>query len=112
LASRSLESARDIKIVVGTENPRSFFVQQQLLEHTSEYFTKALRNQHLGKDSEPGVLKFPTDNVAAWQALLFWMYKGSVPWDDVESQEDVAVRAWVLGDKLCIPDFQNEVSGQ
>ncbi|KAK3113459.1 hypothetical protein LTR53_009232 [Teratosphaeriaceae sp. CCFEE 6253] len=110
---RSLQSSRDIKIVVGSEAPKTFFVQQRLLESTSKYFVKALKNQHLGEKAEPGVLNFPEDEIASWELLLFWVYKGTYYNRPITSasQESMtlAVDAWALGDRLCIPDFQNQV---
>ncbi|KAK5709575.1 hypothetical protein LTR17_019659 [Elasticomyces elasticus] len=106
---QSLQTTRDIKIVIDKETPQTFFVQQQLLESTSDYFVKALRNQHLGEKPEPGVLRFPEDRVSAWKLLLFWMYKHELPAEVYHHDLIPAVRAWALGDRLCIPEFQNHI---
>ncbi|KAK3112364.1 hypothetical protein LTR53_011429 [Teratosphaeriaceae sp. CCFEE 6253] len=110
---QSLQSSRDIKVVVGTEEQKTFFVQQGLLESTSEYFVKALKSQHLGKIPGPGFLKFPEDDVAPWELLLFWIYRGTYnnkPFTCTAKEGmALAVAAWALGDRLCIPDFQNQV---
>ncbi|KAK5702597.1 hypothetical protein LTR97_003542 [Elasticomyces elasticus] len=106
----SLQTTTDIKIIVGEKTPQTFFVQQQLLENTSDYFVKALRNQHLSERPEPGVLRFPEDRVGEWKLLLFWMYKHELPAEVYHHDLFPAVRAWALGDRLCIPEFQNHVS--
>ncbi|KAK4895397.1 hypothetical protein LTR27_006461 [Elasticomyces elasticus] len=82
---RSLQSARDVKIVVGKETPRTFFVQQHLLESTSDYFVKALQNQGPGEKAEPGVLHFPEDKPVTWAILLCWMYKHELPKETFEN---------------------------
>ncbi|KAK3626707.1 hypothetical protein LTR56_019639 [Elasticomyces elasticus] len=104
-----VKTTRDIKIIVGDKTPQTFFVQQQLLESTSDYFVKALRNQHLGEKPEPGVLRFPEDRVSPWRLLLFWMYKHELPADVYHHDLIPAVRAWALGDRLCIPELQNHI---
>ncbi|KAK5688514.1 hypothetical protein LTS10_000492 [Elasticomyces elasticus] len=106
---QSLQSPRDSNIVVGNKTPETFFVQQHLLERTSRYFVRALRNERLGEKTEPGVLRFPEDKPAVWKLLLFWMYKQELPGEVFDHDLVPAVRTWALGDKLCIPAFQNHV---
>ncbi|KAK5730784.1 hypothetical protein LTR15_000722 [Elasticomyces elasticus] len=105
-------SARDIIIIVDTDKPQTFFVQQRLLESTSDYFVKALQNQQLGEKTAPGVLQFPEDKDGEWKLLLFWMYKHELPEEVYHQDSFPAVRAWALGDRLCIPEFQNHAAVQ
>ncbi|KAK4962985.1 hypothetical protein LTR10_000612 [Elasticomyces elasticus] len=87
----------------------TFFVQQRLLESTSDYFVKALQNQQLGEKTAPGVLQFSEDKDGEWKLLLFWMYKHELPEEVYHQDLFPAVRAWALGDRLWIPEFQNHV---
>ncbi|KAK4980139.1 hypothetical protein LTR42_000446 [Elasticomyces elasticus] len=105
-------SARDIIIIVDTDKPQTFFVQQRLLESTSDYFVKALQNQQLGEKTAPGVLQFSEDKDGEWKLLLFWMYKHELPEEVYHQDLFPAVRAWALGDRLWIPEFQNHAAVQ
>ncbi|KAK4544936.1 hypothetical protein LTR36_003841 [Oleoguttula mirabilis] len=102
----SLQSERLIEIYVGaiTPNSKPYLVPQTILEAASEYFVNALRSDSFreGRDSR---LHFPYDNVRAWEVLLFWMYKDTVP--STACTGGTLVSCWVLGDKYAIPNFQD-----
>ncbi|TKA75982.1 hypothetical protein B0A55_03257 [Friedmanniomyces simplex] len=106
---QSLESAKRVKIIVGRTVPRTFVVQQLLLESKSEYFVEALQAQHLSTKPEAGLLIFADDDPAALEMLLFWMYKGHLPKDALRNAVIHGVRAWALGNRLGLPDIQNWV---
>lgn len=120
----ALQSDRLIEIYVGdprAEPPvKAIKVQQTLLEATSEYFVKALEHENaLGKASEVGVLRFPEDNISAWQVLMYFITRaGTLPpakdlfhvrTDCDGTDFTLAIRCWVLGDKYGIPAFQDLV---
>lgn len=117
-----MQSDRLVKIYVGTETPESkpFLVQQSTLEHTTDYFRKAFRNEHLGT-TEPGTLRFPEDDLNAWNVFLYWVVRRKLPPTeelmpaltnddpDLNTDHSLVVHCWALGDKYDIPTFQDEV---
>ena len=86
-----------------------YCVQETVLTSISDYFVKAIENQHLGT-VQPGTLTFPEDNECAWKSLLYWKINGSLPeldgLDDKELQLQL-VQLWVLGDKYNITELQD-----
>ena len=112
---------RLIKLFIGEQSPemQPLLVPQALLENASEYFVKAFRNENMGQQNEPGTLRFPEDDIAAWKVFLYWIIKHKLPAaeelvpacddENVEGKHDhiLAVRCWVLGDKYCVPLFQD-----
>ena len=106
---RRLQSDRIIHIFVGTgDDAERFSIQQVLLESISEYFVNAMKNEHLGNESESGVLRFPEDNLEAWQVLLCWVVGRRFPRKAMAGEQELAVSCWVLGDKYGIVEFQDE----
>lgn len=101
-------------------------LQETLLRRTSRVFSAALNNEHLGEGNK-GALKFPKDDVAAWKALIFWIFDKKYPEENLESrmsrremEEDLEkkeameeelqvflIHCWIVGDKYDIPDFQD-----
>lgn len=106
LTFRSLEADRIISIYF-SDKTKPVRLQQCLLESVSEYFVKALRNEHLGSTGEAGILRFPEDRVDTWNVFLYWLLKREMPKDVLKVNDLLAVRCWVLGDKYDIPVFQN-----
>ena len=106
----ALKSDRLIKIIVGNATTSTFHVHESLLTKVSEYFVKAIKNEHLGSD-EPGVLQFPHDSQDAWELLLYWVFKGAMPVRTAYSHDDIAafVGCWCLGDKYLMPELQDQV---
>lgn len=95
-------------------------MQQTLLEQTSEYFQKAIKNERLGGDQNIGILKYPQDDTEVWKLLLFWMMKGHLPtalWNRAsQSHQDqyqpiyaLLIKCWAAGDQYLMPEFQNNV---
>lgn len=84
-------------------------VSKKLLVNVSNKFAAALSAEHHSKDS--GILRFPDDNLAAWQVMMYWIYDGQVPEMEIYNDcEDVhLVRCWCLGDKYYMPQFQDLV---
>lgn len=107
---RRFQSDRLIRIIVGTgEDAQTFNIQQVILENVSEYFVKAMKNERLGSESESGVLRFPVDDICAWEALSYWLMKRDLPRKLVEGSDvQTAVCCWVLGDCYSIPRLQDE----
>ena len=73
---------------------------------------RAIKNEHLGGVS-PGSMRFPADELDAWKMMLYWKIEGDLPdLDDVEDyhgEELLYTRAWVLGDRYDIKEFQDLV---
>ncbi|KAK4895407.1 hypothetical protein LTR27_006471 [Elasticomyces elasticus] len=106
---QSLQSRRDLEIIVGSLAPQSFYVQQHLFESTTGCSIEPLSTT--GTQLEPGVLRFPDDDLISWQLLLRWMYQRVVLSGAFENEADLssAMRTWGLGERLDVPDFQNQV---
>ncbi|KAK5121391.1 hypothetical protein LTR85_005223 [Meristemomyces frigidus] len=104
-----LDSDRLISIFVRTgDDAKVFKIQQALLESVSDYFVKALRNEHLGDTTRAGVLRLPEDRVDSWQVLSYWMLRRKLPANSALKYPLLAVRCCILGDKYGIEDFQDE----
>ncbi|KAK3115577.1 hypothetical protein LTR53_004937 [Teratosphaeriaceae sp. CCFEE 6253] len=113
----SLRNERLIKIVVGDGEHEPYYIQRTILESSSDYFKKALAHEsQLGSD-EPGTLSFPEDDLGAWEVLLYWLLKhGLPPLMHVPREfftlptgdfELLLVRCWAMGEKYCLPSFQD-----
>lgn len=93
-------------------------IQQVLLESVSNFFTKALRNEHLGDKNEEGVLRFPEDRVDAWEVLVYWIFCRQLPapLSDAYAPGGVTryrnqlliVHCWALGDRYSIVEFHDD----
>ncbi|KAK5696303.1 hypothetical protein LTR17_024312 [Elasticomyces elasticus] len=105
---QSLQSPRDLEIIVGGLEPQSFYVQQHLFESTTGCSIEAFGT---GATLEPGVLRFPDDDLISWQLLLRWMYHRVVPSGAFDQEVDIssAMRTWGLGERLDVPEFQNQI---
>ncbi|KAK5702608.1 hypothetical protein LTR97_003553 [Elasticomyces elasticus] len=105
---QSLQSRRDLEIIVGSLEPQSFYVQQHLFESTTGCSIEAFGT---GAKLEPGVLRFPDNDLISLQLLLRWMYHRVVPSGAFDQEVDIssAMRTWGLGERLDVPDFQNQI---
>lgn len=110
-------SDRLIKIYVGeSEEPGSdkpFLIPQSTLYDASEYFVKAIKNEHLGF-GESGVLRFPTDDREIWKIMLYWVVKRELSsvidrFHPTEDTELLIVRLWIARDQYAMADFQDLV---
>ena len=108
---RSLKTDRLIKIFI-SDDPEPVHVSEKTLVNASEWFAAAIRHEQWG--SEPGVLRFPEDDLDAWKSLLFWLFKKSVPeWasdgtgNDCEAFHLIQCRC--LGEKYLLSEFQDAV---
>ncbi|KAK5688504.1 hypothetical protein LTS10_000482 [Elasticomyces elasticus] len=105
---QSLQSRRDLEIIVGSSTSQTFYVQQHIFESTTGCSIEAFGT---GAKLEPGVLRFPDDDLISWQLLLRWIYQRVVPISAFENEADLssAMRTWGLGERLDVPEFQNQV---
>ncbi|KAK5136592.1 hypothetical protein LTR08_002606 [Meristemomyces frigidus] len=103
---RTLREDRMIQIYVGAidSDTKPYLVPQSLLETRSKYFAKALQ-QDAFREGHEGCLKFPNDDSDAWEVLLFWMIKNTLP--DTQDNAHTMILCWVLGDKYAMPVFQD-----
>lgn len=114
---RQMLSQRLIKVFVASAT-EPYLIQQAVLEQTSEYFAKAIKNEHLGATKNIGILRFPCDDHEVWKLLLFWMFKGEMPvaiYKDIDRSNAEAlqrmyalmIQCWSAGDRYLMPDFQD-----
>lgn len=118
----TLMSNRLIEIYVGTREV-PYLVSQVALCSASEYFVKAIKNEHLGTGNI-GVLKFPEDKEDEWKVLLFWIINRELPTIDhfpgfehrankpssgSQAMQQILYQCWILADKYFMPRLQNAV---
>ena len=99
-----------IEVYIG-EQSAPLKVQESVLTNISDFFTKAIKNQHL--DDSEGILHFPEDDIDGWSTLLFRKSKGRLPSiifpKEVNERQEHLVRLLVLGDKYGVDAFQDLV---
>ena len=54
------------------------------------------------------ILYIPNGDYQAWQVFLFWLLHRRIP-DEVRSNQELLVRAWVLGEDVVSDDFMSDV---
>lgn len=59
-------------------------------------------------EGTPGVLRFPEDDLEAWELMLFWMHKSTLP-QEVAYPIMLLCQAWMLGDRYFLQSFQDLV---
>jgi hypothetical protein len=59
------------------------------------------------KEGQTNEVEFPEDSCVAFDSFFLWIYSRKAP--NLEDYKDVnrTMSAWVLADKLCMPDWQN-----
>ncbi|KAK3712839.1 hypothetical protein LTR37_008930 [Vermiconidia calcicola] len=112
--AEGLESDRLIDIYVG-DRSIPYKVSERLLVCISYYFLRAIKNEHLGNEKS-GTLRFPDDDVEAWNALLFFKYWSYLPTcvdpQELRGNEEhrrKLIKYWALGDKYDVKEFQDTV---
>jgi len=78
----------------------------ELLCHVSTFFRAALKDDFEDVKDKRVMLK--EEIPSAFKLFVLWLYKGCL-FDEMDASElhDFTVQAWVLGDKLGAPAFQN-----
>ncbi|RMY67450.1 hypothetical protein D0863_07782 [Hortaea werneckii] len=100
----ALTADRVIKVYVGEGQP--FLVQQLLLESLSDYFVRALQRDRFSEGIH-GELHIEGDDRRTWQALLYWLFKGTLP-AKVKNDPDRLIDLWIVGDKYGVDALQND----
>lgn len=59
------------------------------------------------KEERSNEVEFPDDTCLAFDLFFLWIYRREVPKADSHDKVLAAMNAWVLGDKFCMPDWQN-----
>lgn len=78
----------------------------ELLCHVSTFFRAALKDEFEDVKDKRVMLK--EENPSAFKLFVLWLYKGCL-FDEMYASElhEFTVQAWILGDKLGAPAFQN-----
>ena len=99
-------------MTVGAEsNQKTWYLPKKVLTHCSPFFGAAL-NGNFGEASSKAV-DLPEDDPAAFELWATWLSLGKCEGLFEDGQYyDAYVRAWVLGDKLACPAFQDHVMFQ
>ncbi|KAK5284387.1 hypothetical protein LTR40_000407 [Exophiala xenobiotica] len=97
-----------VTFVVGKEK-REFYAHQGILVSSSPYFKSCLEGGF--KEATTKRIELPEDDVSGFKLLITWLYtdqfKQKYLFDDPGAF--VSMRAWTLGDKFMIPEFQNRI---
>ncbi|KAL8719139.1 MAG: hypothetical protein Q9181_008099 [Wetmoreana brouardii] len=110
-----LEGPVSIMVEVGTGDTATIWsLQKELLTHISPFFDAALKGPWAESTSKCVELK--DDDLAAFRLFLRWLF-GWMLMDSEKypakitlgSDPVMGVHAWVLGDKLGVPQFQDYV---
>ncbi|KAK5121394.1 hypothetical protein LTR85_005226 [Meristemomyces frigidus] len=98
-----------ISIHVGTDiGTEALYIQQGLLEDTSEYFVNAIKYAEWGANGQRGVLRFPEDDYEVWEVFVRWASYGEVAGITLTTDDMLATKCHIMGDKYDIPQFQDE----
>ena len=63
-----------IQVQVGTEETRTFYVHQGLLQFQSLFLLGLLR--HRFRETEEGIIRLPEDDIQTFEAFVQWLYTG------------------------------------
>lgn len=106
-----MRNDRLIKIFVGDQD-QPYLIPETTLVNQCAVFEKFLKHEN-EFGHEPGVLRFPEDNVAAWEQLLYFMINGDTGDFNTPGGFDhdcnTLVHCYILGDKYNLEDFQGSI---
>ena len=103
------EGTEPIKVTVGTESKqKTWYLPKQVLTHCSPFFDAALNNNFAEASSK--AVNLPEEDPAAFEIWTTWLSLGNCSASfECNSYHHAVVRAWILGDKLACPAFQDHV---
>lgn len=100
---RSMRNDRLVSIFIA-EDPRPVLVQQSIICAASKYFKTAFTTDRF-EEAKEGVLHVPEDDIVAWNVFIHWLVRGEI---SEEADFVTLVKAWSLGDKYIMPQFQDD----
>ena len=86
------------------ENAAIWYLPKKLLTNVSSFFTAALKGGF--SEAKTNSITLPDDDPKAFELFVQWLFCGS----DIAiwcNDPHTATLAWILGDKICCPGFQN-----
>ncbi|KAK5551847.1 hypothetical protein LTR46_010204 [Exophiala xenobiotica] len=92
-----------ITLIVG-ESKTTYFVNKDVLTEAGRFFEKCLNSGM--KEAQTHVIELPEDNCQAFDVFVDYAYGRKL---EIVGDKDVfdCMQAWMLGDKLLAPKFQN-----
>ncbi|KIY02913.1 uncharacterized protein Z520_01378 [Fonsecaea multimorphosa CBS 102226] len=93
-----------IKVVVGSK-AQAFYILKTPLMEASPFFKACLSAGMIEQQKQEVIL--PEDPCRAFNLLKVWVHTHEVKNIGNNKQAMSAIQAWALGDKYCIPKFQN-----
>lgn len=97
-----------VTILVGAgDNPAKFVVHKDFVCHYSPVFRAAFNSVLIEGQTQTYHLKDDREKVVA--LLVEWIYTKDISSSNDRGGYDDLVKLWILADKLCIPDLQNNV---
>lgn len=103
--SHRLQGPSSALIYVGADN-HCWVLPVDLLCHVSTFFKAALKGGFEEAKEKRVTLK--EEDPSAFELFVLWLYKGQIlNSKKPEALDVVIVKAWVMGDKLGAPDFQD-----
>lgn len=104
-------SGRTIEVLVGDKD-ELFSVHQSLIRASSSFFEKALGGKW--KESAQRTVRLPDDDPNIFALYIHWIYFGAIPVSSIKRKKAVEnseitdlVKAYIMGDKLLDPAFQD-----
>lgn len=91
-----------IQISIKTEGNPHQLSRAPLSSLSGYFFSKLHRNSS-------DLIRLPSDDLEAWKLILYWNHEQSIPGEILENDHHLALRCWLLGKKLNMRDFQDEV---
>jgi hypothetical protein len=101
-------SDNNIKIVVGTEDVATFFVDQAVLEAQSAWFRAALDPNSAFHEAVAKTVTLTDYEPISFQPCKAWMEHGVYKLDADCTWKELAM-TWLLADQLRLVDFGNEI---
>ncbi|KAK5216556.1 Transmembrane emp24 domain-containing protein 10 [Exophiala xenobiotica] len=106
----SFAQSRFITIIVGAEESK-YTAHQEILVAKCPFFATCLTAGMI--EASSGEVRLPEDSPEAFGYFIDWVYYGKVQdiGDDTE-KVTLAMEAWVLADKFCMPEWQDQLMDQ
>ena len=106
------EGSESIKVTVGTESKqKTWYLPEKVLTRCSPFFDAALKGNFAEASSK--AVNLPEDDPDAFKIWATWLSLGKCKGlFEFNSYDHAYARAWILGDKLACPAFQDHVMFQ
>ncbi|KAK5061050.1 hypothetical protein LTR84_007591 [Exophiala bonariae] len=105
LVSSCFAASPIVTIIVGAKRHCYAAHKEKLIEE-SPFFRLCLNPQM--KEGQANEVEFPEDSCVSFDSFFLWIYSRNVPSAATQTEVAGMMKAWVLADKLCMPEWQNK----